>query len=103
MPRGGLIYGAVFFCQVPYHSDCEYNRKGFNDPKWLDGYPGRTSTRDSKGSTTFPDIIVHLRGVDLANLLVIEVKKSTNPEKDELDQWKLNKFVVSNDYTLRGQ
>src|SRR6185436_20906612 len=57
-----------------------------------------TSTRDSTGTTAFPDIIVHRRTVALANLLVVEIKKSTNPQKDKRDKEKLRLLVTGNPY-----
>jgi hypothetical protein len=63
----------------------EYNRRGVV-PKGID-------LPDSKGVPThgrvFPDIIVHRPGHDDDNLLVIEVKKTTNPVGDEADIAKL--------------
>lgn len=66
----------------------EYNRHGV--------YPKEIELPDSDGELTsariFPDIIVHRPGEDGANLLVIEVKKTTNPVKDELDIIKLQQI-----------
>ncbi|WP_406873352.1 hypothetical protein WHT83_06555 [Aminobacter sp. P9b] len=66
----------------------EYNRHGV-DPKEIDlpnGDGVLTATR------VFPDIIVHQPGHDNENLLVIEVKKSTNLVPDEADLRKLEKI-----------
>jgi hypothetical protein len=62
--------------------DCEYN-KNHDDTKRL-RLPPKTDIRsdDLDAHTVFPDIIVHKRNTD-ENLLVIEVKKSTNPEEHE--------------------
>jgi len=85
--------------EFPNHDvDCEYNRKGYNDTKWLEEYPNNTSTRDTTGTTAFPDIIIHCRTVELANLLVVEIKKSTNPQKDKRDKEKLEHLVKGNQY-----
>ena len=43
--------------------------------------------------TTFPDIIVHERGTNDHNLLVIEVKKINNQVEPELDFAKLSAFT----------
>jgi hypothetical protein len=63
----------------------EYNRRGVV-PKDIE-YP------DSMGNLVcqrvFPDIVVHQPGHDEANLLVLEVKKTTNPAPDDLDIMKL--------------
>jgi len=60
--------------------DCEYNRN-HDDKKTLDIYPSSIETNDTEGKTVFPDIIVHQRKTD-ENLLVIEMKKSTNTSND---------------------
>ena len=66
----------------------EYNRHGI--------YPKEIELPDSDGTLTsariFPDIIVHQQGDDNANLLVIEVKKTTNPVVDDLDIAKLHQI-----------
>ncbi|WP_298337796.1 hypothetical protein [uncultured Erythrobacter sp.] len=71
-----------------YSVHVEYNRHGV--------YPKEIELPDSAGELTsariFPDIIVHHPGDDDANLLVIEVKKTTNPVKDELDIMKLQQI-----------
>jgi hypothetical protein len=66
----------------------EYNRHGF-EPKEIElpdaeGVPTR--------KTVSPDIIVHQPGCDEANVLVIEVKKTTNPMPDALDLAKLRRI-----------
>lgn len=66
----------------------EYNRRGI-DPKAIE-------LPDADGALTtarvYPDIIVHHPGNDDANLLVVEVKKSTNPVVDDLDIAKLQRI-----------
>ena len=59
--------------------DCEYNRHGLSrDPKNL------------MGKRVFPDIVVHRRGTDIENLLVIEVKKKGHSQNAlDHDKWKL--------------
>jgi hypothetical protein len=64
--------------------DCEYNRQGL-DAKRLTGLAiglrrlarrGRRSrVMDTRGTTVFPDIIVHRRGREGPNLMVVEVKR----------------------------
>lgn len=71
-----------------YHVDCEYNRDGV-DPKkigYLDLHPDE---EDTEARTVFPDIIVHRRGSNDRNYLVIEVKKSTNQTSRDVDFAKL--------------
>ncbi len=58
--------------------DCEDNRN-HDDPKTLPLPRETVDSDDTEARTVFPDIIVHRRGSD-ENLLVIELKKSTNPE-----------------------
>lgn len=58
--------------------DCEYNRIGNSDkPKFTNLPVSDTKTDDLEARTVFPDIIVHHRGPH-ENLLVIEIKKSSN-------------------------
>ena len=66
-----------------YSVDIEYNRKGLGvDPKDIE-MPGANGV--STTSKVFPDIIVHERGTNVRNLLVVEVKKSTNAITDDRD------------------
>lgn len=58
----------------------------------------RTLEADEDGSYVFsiaPDILVHQRRTDVNNLLVVEVKKRTNPETEEYDHLKLELFTKS--------
>lgn len=68
-----------------YDVDVEYNRHGL-DKKMLD-LP--SDCRGGGRKRVFPDIIVHRRGHDEANLLVIEVKKVTNTEPRTCDRAKI--------------
>jgi hypothetical protein len=76
--------GAYLQCQFEgWHVDCEYNRNRA-DAKYLEGW----ETNDTHARTVFPDIIVHHR--DTAdNLLVVEVKKTTNSTPNDSDLRKL--------------
>jgi hypothetical protein len=74
--------------------DCEFNRYGFDSKKVLDFYPHGTTTDDTEARTVFPDIIVHKRGPEGPNLLVIEAKKSTNNDGG-LDVEKLKRYKSS--------
>lgn len=92
-------------------TDCEYNRNLEDGP-----YKGKTlNLHDLKGKrrallikqaiidadeeylepvSTFPDIIVHRRGVNDVNLLIVEVKKSGGaPDAIQFDQLKLAEFT----------
>jgi hypothetical protein len=73
----------------PLVVDVEYNRHG-DDPKRL-LLPRRNAEDDElRATTVFPDIIVHVRGTDDHNLLVLEVKKPG--EAIEYDERKLRAF-----------
>ena len=67
-----------------YNLDCEYNRNG-TECKSLPSFP--------KG--TYPDIIIHQRGSNDYNLLVIEVKTYWNDDT-ERDKRKLKDFTAPN-------
>src|SRR6266700_110417 len=73
--------------------DCEYNRDHHSPDhvKRLQPYTDSIRADDTDAKTVFPDIIIHHRGTT-DNLLVIEVKKSTNQESDERDEQKLQAF-----------
>ena len=80
-----------------WHVDCEYNRSG-PLPKRLQ-ITADTPVRadDTEAQTVYPDIIVHRRNTD-ENLLVIEVKKSSNRNRAEWDRQKLEAFKEAEDY-----
>lgn len=67
----------------PKHQiDVEYNRHGL-EPKAVhlpEYYRGDVKQR------IFPDVIMHQRGSDDENLLVIQIKKETNPEPRDYDR-----------------
>lgn len=64
--------------------DCEYNRMLGEDGKQVPKeiftlIENDISSNDPEGKTVFPDIIVHgRRGDNSNNILIVEVKKSTN-------------------------
>ena len=68
---------------VGWNVDCEYNRNHDNSRliKELIRTVRDSGPDDEHARTVFPDIIVHRRG-EPVNLLVIEIKKSTNPDRD---------------------
>jgi hypothetical protein len=85
--------------QVPgYNVDCEYNRHGFN-AKELHLNPPGTSAFDTEAVTVFPDIIVHRRGNDKHNLLVVEMKKAATSRNSDFDRQKLKAFRGQLHYT----
>jgi len=80
-----------------WHVDCEYNRRE-NLPKVLQvaaAEPVRAD--DTNAKTVYPDIIVHHRNTG-ENLLVIEIKKSSNPDPGAWDRKKLEAFKEDDDY-----
>lgn len=76
-----------------HHVDCEYNRYGDLPKRLQDIVEKRTVTSNAIDAiTVFPDVIVHKRGHDGENLLVIEVKKASSTESACYDLKKLNAF-----------
>jgi hypothetical protein len=75
-----------------WNVDCEYNRDG-HTPKVLAGLL-REESADGAGNRVFPDIIVHRRGQrgPEGNLLVIEMKKSSDHLGIEADRAKLSAY-----------
>jgi hypothetical protein len=71
--------------------DCEYNKNAV-DPKKLYLPSDKVDWNDTEAKSVFPDIIVHRRGGDGPNLLVIEVKKSTNTTDRKHDDNKLKEY-----------
>lgn len=71
-----------------HHVDCEYNRKKSDTidedyiKKTLNLTIADIKTNDNKAKTVFPDIVIHKRGTNKNNLLVIEVKKASNKNKE---------------------
>jgi hypothetical protein len=68
-----------------YHVDVEYNRHGLTRKQL--GLP--SACRGGGTKLIVPDLIVHSRGSDDANLLVLEVKKETNREPRTCDRAKI--------------
>jgi hypothetical protein len=65
-----------------WHVDVEYNRDGHNPKKIMLPYHQDFNPDNTSNPTVSPDIIVHRRRTD-NNLLVIEIKKSSNKNTDE--------------------
>ncbi|MGH7552482.1 MAG: hypothetical protein ACREMQ_05590 [Longimicrobiales bacterium] len=64
-----------------WNVDCEYNRNG-HEPKTLQLNPETIESDDEKGTTVYPDIIVHKRGKP-RNHLAIEIKKHNGGSGDK--------------------
>ncbi len=72
-----------------YHVDCEYSKHGIEAKRLPRHCNGSDMDR------VFPDIVVHLRGADENNLLVIEAKLTPSPDVGipECDKIKLVEFT----------
>ena len=90
---------AVIGCS--WNVDCEYNRYG-SEIKVIGGIKeiigDKTTTDDIRAKTIYPDIIVHKRGADGQNLLVIEAKKNADDECRIKDMKKLQKIQTKYNY-----
>lgn len=75
-----------------YAVDVEYNRAG-EAPKRL-GLPEECGNyyADDGVHLAVPDLIVHRRGAAGPNLLVVEMKKTTNPQTQECDRMRIHAF-----------
>ncbi len=79
-----------------YDVDCEYNRN-IDDSRNRKSIDFLLSTDGERLSqSVYPDIIVHKRGRNDANLLIIEVKKSTNRDAGDFDLKKLECYTSRN-------
>jgi hypothetical protein len=77
-----------------YHVDCEYNRHGISIKRLPRACYNRTQEK------VYPDVVVHFRGIDDFNMLVIEIKP--NPVLDKCDKIKLELFTKkSGNYKYR--
>ena len=79
-----------------YHVDCEYNRNGI-DPKQLPYFKKQIPTDDTNALTVYPDIIVHHRGTE-NNFIVIEAKKTTNGNRDDIKKLRAYKDELNYSY-----
>lgn len=74
-----------------YDVDCEYNRDK-HEPKELHIEQEESDEREGNATTVYPDIIVHRRGSNDDNLLVIEFKKSSSTVNNGRDMNKLHAY-----------
>lgn len=81
--------------------DCEYNRHG-QDPKFIDELRNIVgdvvATDEIDTVTVFPDIIIHKRGIEGPNLVVIEAKKDPTSQERLRDVEKLKKIKEQYNY-----
>jgi len=86
-----------------YNVDCEYNRmkkdENMNDSEYFSKKLGLSKKQidsyDTDATTVYPDIIIHDRGNNKHNLLVIEVKKdsSSTQEAEDFDIKKIKAYI----------
>jgi len=94
-----------------YHVDCEYNWQ-IDDPynkeifltpeeeRYFYPKTNEEKIKDQNAHTVYPDIIIHRRGHNEDNLLIIEMKKTSNKDERarERDKLKLGKYKDKFDY-----
>jgi len=80
--------------------DCEYNRDG-HDPKRVN-LEDRPVEEWGAGSNVYPDIIVHHRGDNLHNVLIVEAKKARRlgGQVDDHDRTKIEAFARELQYSF---
>jgi len=87
-----------------YNVDCEYNRMLSEDAnkdyitKKLNLKINKVNTTDTSAKTVYPDIIIHKRGNDKNNLLIIEMKKKINSRDKNFDLNKINGYINERNY-----
>lgn len=75
--------------------DCEYNRLGERPKTLRRNLFEDIKEDDQDAKTVFPDIVIHKRGVQTDNILVIEIKKSNSGVSNDKDMTKLKAFTDS--------
>ena len=81
---------------VDYDVDVEYNRHGtqvkrlYRLGRLVENHP--RDRDETQPQSVLPDVIVHKRGVNDSNLLVIEVKQSSNRQGMNGDQQRIKAF-----------
>jgi hypothetical protein len=78
----------------PWDVDVEYNRIGEDDD--VTKRLPEEILQDERQGTVYPDVIIHQRGSEDDNLLVIEAKKSENPSDG--DRQKIRSYMQHLDY-----
>ena len=76
-----------------YDVECEYNRM-------LNANGGKPIPKKVGGGNIIPDIIIHKRGTNEKNLLVIEVKKADENTDDDIQKIKDCKSTLEYKYGL---
>ena len=79
-----------------YDVDVEYNRDGNVTKQLHDLVYNQNCPHDrgeeTQGQSVLPDVVVHRRGSDDSNLLIIEMKKSANQAGIERDRRRIQAF-----------
>jgi hypothetical protein len=75
-----------------YVVDVEYNRKGELVKRLHLPEECANDKNDDGESIVIPDVIVHHRGAKGPNLLVLELKKTTNPDSRNCDHLRIHAF-----------
>lgn len=88
-----VVYLSALF--PSHHVDADYSRHGL-DMKTIDIPP---ECKDGTGQVR-PDVIVHRRGVDGSNLLVVEIKKSASGADAACDIARIRAFRRAFGYTF---
>jgi len=81
-----------------YKVDAEYNRQGENPKRLMLPEECAGYRNENDESLAVPDVIVHTRGPEGPNLLVLELKKTTNPDRGQCDRVRLRAFRERFDY-----
>lgn len=95
-----------------YDVDCEFNRDVNNitgskkiiyyerelEDGWNSFSQSSMNEQDRVEKSVYPDIIIHKRGKNVANLMAVEVKKSTSRVNEEYDFLKLKCYTRLDDY-----
>jgi hypothetical protein len=82
---GGRLAAHLAVLFPEHNVDVEYDRHGL-EPKAVELPP---LCRGGGLRRVIPDIVVHRRGIDSENILVIELKRETNREPRDCDRAKL--------------
>ena len=97
------MYLREHFLDYNYDVDVEYNRQGDAvAAKRLRQLPEECKKRPNRkeDKIVVPDVIVHRRGCNSRNLLVIEMKKSSNPAGLDCDDKRIEAFCEQVGYSF---
>jgi hypothetical protein len=91
--------------EFPNHNvDCEYNRNGLETKRLnslINLLKKEICSDDTNGVTVYPDIIIHRRGTNDDNFIVIEAKKTTTSDNgNDREKLKAYKGNLNYQYTF---